>query len=38
MVWIKMLKNIKHKEYIDVLFKKIWLMKIIQSKLHKIGT
>ena len=33
-------KNIRHKEYIDVLFsKKITRdkMKIIQSKLHKIG-
>ena len=34
-------KNIRHKEYIDVLFNKKIIrdkMKRIQSKLHKIGT
>ena len=34
-------QNIRHKEYIDVLFNKKIIrdkMKIIQSKLHKIGT
>ena len=33
-------KNIKHREYIDVLFKKNtarYMIKRIQSKLHKIG-
>ena len=35
------LKNIRHREYIDVLFNKKMIkhkMKRIQSKLHKIGT
>ena len=36
-----MLKNIKHEQYIDVLYNKKWVrhnMKRIQSKLHKIRT
>ena len=37
---INVLKNIRHKEFVDVLLKKIirHKMKIIQSKLHKTGT
>ena len=34
-------KNIRHKEYLDVLFDKYFVrhkMKSIQSKLHRIGT
>ena len=37
----KVVKNIRHKEYVDVLFNKKIIrdkMKRIQSKLHKIGT
>ena len=37
----KVIKNIRHKEYIDVLYNKKIIrdtMKRIQSKLHKVGT